>query len=156
MSKQRCLLTQICKRKNLYLTNFGSFFLWTTAQFCIKELLVFVLTQIFLFQLFRCLYSPTCYAIHNILIKVFSLQGFLWLCRWWNPNHTMLVISKLFIAGLSFFTALGFLLYGGRQDHEHYSMFFKFLNSDTWIFYFVLLLVNQNTQIGFKTCTSEV
>jgi hypothetical protein len=54
----------------------------------------------------------------------------------------MLVISKLFIAGLSFFTALGFLLYGGRQDHEHYSMFFKFLNSDAWIFYFALLLVN--------------
>ena len=129
----------------------GRIFIWQIlVVFFYGRLLSFVLkscsclssTQIFLFQLFRCLYSPTCYAIHNILIKVFSLQGFLWLCLWWNPNHTMLVISKLFIAGLSFFTALGFLLYGGRQDHEYYSMFFKFLNSDTWIFYFVLLLVN--------------
>ncbi|KAK3158750.1 hypothetical protein QOZ80_2AG0141100 [Eleusine coracana subsp. coracana] len=45
---------------------------------------------------------------------VYALQGFLWLCLWWNPNHSLLVISKLFIAGLSFFAALGFLLYGGR------------------------------------------
>ncbi|AQK73571.1 Tobamovirus multiplication protein 3 [Zea mays] len=45
---------------------------------------------------------------------VYALQGFLWLWLWWNPNHSMLVTSKLFIAGLSFFTALGFLIYGGR------------------------------------------
>uniref|UniRef100_A0A0A9FUP2 THH1/TOM1/TOM3 domain-containing protein n=1 Tax=Arundo donax TaxID=35708 RepID=A0A0A9FUP2_ARUDO len=45
---------------------------------------------------------------------VYGLQGFLWLCLWWNPSHSMLVLSKLFIAGLSFFAALGFLLYGGR------------------------------------------
>ncbi|CAL5018897.1 unnamed protein product [Urochloa decumbens] len=51
------------------------------------------------------------YTINGI---VYALQGFLWLCLWWNPNHSMLVISKLFIAGLSFFTALGFLVYGGR------------------------------------------
>ncbi|PUZ77086.1 hypothetical protein GQ55_1G342200 [Panicum hallii var. hallii] len=51
------------------------------------------------------------YTINGV---VYALQGFLWLCLWWNPNHSMLVISKLFIAGLSFFTALGFLLYGGR------------------------------------------
>ncbi|XP_035823600.1 tobamovirus multiplication protein 3 isoform X1 [Zea mays] len=30
---------------------------------------------------------------------VYALQGFLWLWLWWNPNHSMLVTSKLFIAG---------------------------------------------------------
>ncbi|KAJ1280499.1 hypothetical protein BS78_04G237300 [Paspalum vaginatum] len=53
-------------------------------------------------------------GFYTINGAVYVLQGFLWLCLWWNPNHSMLVISKLFIAGLSFFTALGFLLYGGR------------------------------------------
>ncbi|KAF8765355.1 hypothetical protein HU200_008497 [Digitaria exilis] len=51
------------------------------------------------------------YTINGV---VYAMQGLLWLCLWWNPNHSMLVISKLFIAGLSFFTALSFLLYGGR------------------------------------------
>ncbi|AQK73572.1 Tobamovirus multiplication protein 3 [Zea mays] len=32
---------------------------------------------------------------------VYALQGFLWLWLWWNPNHSMLVTSKLFIAGLA-------------------------------------------------------
>ncbi|KAG2653077.1 tobamovirus multiplication protein 3-like [Panicum virgatum] len=53
-------------------------------------------------------------GFYTINVVVYALQGFLWLCLWWNPNHSMLVISKLFIAVLSFFTALGFLLYGGR------------------------------------------
>ncbi|KAG2660705.1 tobamovirus multiplication protein 3-like isoform X3 [Panicum virgatum] len=53
-------------------------------------------------------------GFYTINVVVYALQGFLWLCLWWNPNHSMLVISKLFVAGLSFFTAFGFLLYGGR------------------------------------------
>lgn len=42
------------------------------------------------------------------------LQVLLWALLWHNPNPSMIVLSKLFIAGLSFSAALGFLLYGGR------------------------------------------
>ncbi|KAL6634923.1 hypothetical protein ACP70R_027594 [Stipagrostis hirtigluma subsp. patula] len=54
---------------------------------------------------------PGFYTINGV---VYALQVLLWLGLWWNPDHSMLALSKLFIAGLSFSAALGFLLYGGR------------------------------------------
>nr|KYP34745.1 hypothetical protein KK1_044255 [Cajanus cajan] len=38
----------------------------------------------------------------------------LWLILWWKPVSALLVLSKMFFAGVSLFAALGFLLYGGR------------------------------------------
>ncbi|KAL9324849.1 hypothetical protein ACSQ67_005494 [Phaseolus vulgaris] len=38
----------------------------------------------------------------------------LWLILWWKPINGLLVLSKVFFAGVSLFAAIGFLLYGGR------------------------------------------
>ncbi|XP_040377324.1 tobamovirus multiplication protein 3-like [Oryza brachyantha] len=51
------------------------------------------------------------YTINGV---IYAIQILLWLLLWYNPNPSMIVLSKLFIAGLSFSAALGFLLYGGR------------------------------------------
>uniref|UniRef100_A0A453PAC1 THH1/TOM1/TOM3 domain-containing protein n=1 Tax=Aegilops tauschii subsp. strangulata TaxID=200361 RepID=A0A453PAC1_AEGTS len=51
------------------------------------------------------------YIINGV---VYAMQVLVWVLLWLNPNPSMLVLSKLFIAGLSFSAALGFLLYGGR------------------------------------------
>lgn len=51
------------------------------------------------------------YTINGV---VYAMQVLVWVLLWLNPNPSMLVLSKLFIAGLSFSAALGFLLYGGR------------------------------------------
>lgn len=53
-------------------------------------------------------------SFYTINCVIYAIQVLLWWLWWWNPNPSMLVLSKLFIAGLSFFTALGFLLYGSR------------------------------------------
>ncbi|CAL9109132.1 tobamovirus multiplication protein [Musa troglodytarum] len=54
---------------------------------------------------------PSFYAINSV---IYSIQIALWLLFWWKPIQPVLVLSKLFFAGVSFFAALGFLLYGGR------------------------------------------
>uniref|UniRef100_A0A0D9VJK1 THH1/TOM1/TOM3 domain-containing protein n=1 Tax=Leersia perrieri TaxID=77586 RepID=A0A0D9VJK1_9ORYZ len=51
------------------------------------------------------------YTINGV---IYAIQVLLWLLLWYNPNPSMIVLSKLFIAGLSFSAAVGFLLYGGR------------------------------------------
>ncbi|KQK00796.1 hypothetical protein BRADI_3g51850v3 [Brachypodium distachyon] len=51
------------------------------------------------------------YAINGV---IYAIRVLLWGLLWWNPNPSMLILSKLFVAGLSFSAALGFLLYGGR------------------------------------------
>ncbi|THU63903.1 hypothetical protein C4D60_Mb01t20750 [Musa balbisiana] len=54
---------------------------------------------------------PSFYTINAV---VYVIQISLWLVLWWKPVQAMIILSKLFFAGVSFFAALGFLLYGGR------------------------------------------
>ncbi|CAM8999077.1 unnamed protein product [Rhodiola kirilowii] len=49
-----------------------------------------------------------------INLAVYAVQVILWLIMWWKPVTLMVVITKMFFAGVSLFAALGFLLYGGR------------------------------------------
>ncbi|KAJ9563563.1 hypothetical protein OSB04_008723 [Centaurea solstitialis] len=54
---------------------------------------------------------PAFFIINGI---VYAIQIALWLVIWWKPIHILVVLSKVFFAGVSLFAALGFLLYGGR------------------------------------------
>uniref|UniRef100_A0A1D1XEQ9 2,3-bisphosphoglycerate-dependent phosphoglycerate mutase n=1 Tax=Anthurium amnicola TaxID=1678845 RepID=A0A1D1XEQ9_9ARAE len=54
---------------------------------------------------------PSFYTINGI---IYSVQIVLWLLLWWKPVRALIVLSKIFFAGVSLFAALGFLLYGGR------------------------------------------
>ncbi|CAH8353798.1 unnamed protein product [Eruca vesicaria subsp. sativa] len=54
---------------------------------------------------------PSFFTINAV---VYVVQIVLWLVLWWKPVHVMVIISKMFFAGVSLFAALGFLLYGGR------------------------------------------
>ncbi|KAL1203635.1 Tobamovirus multiplication protein 3 [Cardamine amara subsp. amara] len=54
---------------------------------------------------------PSFFTINAI---VYVIQMALWLILWWKPVHVMVIISKMFFAGVSLLAALGFLLYGGR------------------------------------------
>ncbi|KAL8229872.1 hypothetical protein R6Q57_014772 [Mikania cordata] len=54
---------------------------------------------------------PGFFAINGI---VYAIQIILWLIIWWKPIHILVIISKIFFAGVSLMAALGFLLYGGR------------------------------------------
>jgi len=53
-------------------------------------------------------------SFYMINIVVYVIQIALWLLLWWKPIRAMLVLSKVFIAAISLFASLGFLLYGGR------------------------------------------
>ncbi|PUZ40354.1 hypothetical protein GQ55_9G416600 [Panicum hallii var. hallii] len=55
--------------------------------------------------------KPTFYWINGV---VYAIQIILWLVLWWKPVRVMVIMSKMFFAGVSLFAALGFLLYGGR------------------------------------------
>ncbi|MED6124013.1 Tobamovirus multiplication protein 3, partial [Stylosanthes scabra] len=54
---------------------------------------------------------PSFYSINAV---VYVIQLALWLLLWWKPIQVLLILSKVFFAGVSLFAALGFLLYGGR------------------------------------------
>ncbi|XBJ17213.1 hypothetical protein VPH35_008666 [Triticum aestivum] len=54
---------------------------------------------------------PTFYWINGV---VYAIQIILWLVLWWKPVRIMVILSKMFFAGVSLFAAFGFLLYGGR------------------------------------------
>ncbi|KAK9074420.1 hypothetical protein SSX86_007018 [Deinandra increscens subsp. villosa] len=54
---------------------------------------------------------PGFFAINGI---VYVIQIILWLIIWWKPIHILVILSKVFFAGVSLCAALGFLLYGGR------------------------------------------
>ncbi|KAG7591665.1 hypothetical protein ISN45_Aa01g006700 [Arabidopsis thaliana x Arabidopsis arenosa] len=54
---------------------------------------------------------PSFFTINAV---VYVIQIALWLVLWWKPIHLMVIISRMFFAGVSLFAALGFLLYGGR------------------------------------------
>uniref|UniRef100_A0A0D6R0D3 THH1/TOM1/TOM3 domain-containing protein n=1 Tax=Araucaria cunninghamii TaxID=56994 RepID=A0A0D6R0D3_ARACU len=48
----------------------------------------------------------------NAVIYLFQIC--IWTYLWWSSSMVVEIISKIFFAGVSFFAALGFLLYGGR------------------------------------------
>ncbi|KAK7319199.1 hypothetical protein RJT34_03917 [Clitoria ternatea] len=54
---------------------------------------------------------PSFYTINAV---VYVIQIALWLILWWKPVSVLVILSKMFFAGVSLFAALGFLLYGGR------------------------------------------
>ncbi|KAG5628743.1 hypothetical protein H5410_000460 [Solanum commersonii] len=54
---------------------------------------------------------PSFFTINGV---VYAIQIILWLIMWWKPNRVLVILSKMFFAGVSLFAALGFLLYGGR------------------------------------------
>nr|GLL41105.1 tobamovirus multiplication protein 3 [Ipomoea trifida] len=54
---------------------------------------------------------PTFFTINGV---VYAIQILLWLVLWWKPMPVLVILSKMFFAGVSLFAALGFLLYGGR------------------------------------------
>ncbi|CAL5213908.1 unnamed protein product [Lathyrus oleraceus] len=54
---------------------------------------------------------PSFYTINAV---VYVIQIALWLILWWKPISMLVILSKIFFAGVSLFAALGFLLYGGR------------------------------------------
>ncbi|KAL7163081.1 hypothetical protein ACSBR2_039225 [Camellia fascicularis] len=54
---------------------------------------------------------PSFYTINAV---VYVVQIVLWLIIWWKPIRLLIILSKMFFAGVSLFAALGFLLYGGR------------------------------------------
>ncbi|XP_014523736.1 protein TOM THREE HOMOLOG 1 isoform X1 [Vigna radiata var. radiata] len=54
---------------------------------------------------------PSFYTINAV---VYVIQIALWLILWWKPISVLVILSKMFFAGVSLFAALGFLLYGGR------------------------------------------
>ncbi|KAJ0974313.1 hypothetical protein J5N97_016278 [Dioscorea zingiberensis] len=54
---------------------------------------------------------PSFYTINAV---VYAIQVALWLLLWWKPVPPVIILSKIFVAGVSLFAALGFLLYGGR------------------------------------------
>ncbi|XP_055819146.1 tobamovirus multiplication protein 3 [Solanum dulcamara] len=54
---------------------------------------------------------PSFFTINGV---VYAIQIILWLIIWWKPIRVLLILSKMFFAGVSLFAALGFLLYGGR------------------------------------------
>ncbi|XP_071705808.1 tobamovirus multiplication protein 3-like [Rutidosis leptorrhynchoides] len=45
---------------------------------------------------------------------VYAVQIALWLIIWLKPVHILVILSKVFFAGVSLVAVLGFLLYGGR------------------------------------------
>ncbi|GAB4847806.1 Tobamovirus multiplication protein 3 [Ancistrocladus abbreviatus] len=54
---------------------------------------------------------PSFYTINAV---VYAVQIVIWLILWWKPIPALVILSKMFFAGVSLFAALGFLLYGGR------------------------------------------
>ncbi|XP_060196374.1 tobamovirus multiplication protein 3 [Lycium barbarum] len=54
---------------------------------------------------------PSFFTINGV---VYAIQIILWLIIWWKPIRVLVILSKMFFAGVSLFAALGFLLYGGR------------------------------------------
>ncbi|KAG6527274.1 hypothetical protein ZIOFF_009371 [Zingiber officinale] len=65
--------------------------------------------------------KPTFYAINAV---IYVIQISLWFVMWWKPIGAMVIVSKIFLAGImetssslsvvSLLAALAFLLYGGR------------------------------------------
>ncbi|XVE74507.1 hypothetical protein DITRI_Ditri12bG0022600 [Diplodiscus trichospermus] len=54
---------------------------------------------------------PSFFTINTV---VYSIQIVMWLALWWKYSPVLVILSKMFFAGVSLFASLGFLLYGGR------------------------------------------
>ncbi|KAL4302135.1 hypothetical protein GQ457_10G027990 [Hibiscus cannabinus] len=54
---------------------------------------------------------PCFFSINAV---VYTSQIAIWLVLWWKFIPVLVILSKMFFAGVSLFAALGFLLYGGR------------------------------------------
>ncbi|CAE5960004.1 unnamed protein product [Arabidopsis arenosa] len=54
------------------------------------------------------------FSFFTITGIVYVVQISLWLLWMWKPVGVMLILSKMFLAGVSLFVALGFLLHGAR------------------------------------------
>ncbi|KAJ9159653.1 hypothetical protein P3X46_025141 [Hevea brasiliensis] len=54
---------------------------------------------------------PSFFTINAV---VYAIQIALWLILWWKDTRLLVILAKMFFAGVSLFAALGFLLYGGR------------------------------------------
>ncbi|XVE91779.1 hypothetical protein REPUB_Repub01dG0041300 [Reevesia pubescens] len=54
---------------------------------------------------------PSFFTINAV---VYTIQIVIWLVLWWKYIPVLVILSKMFFAGVSLFAALGFLLYGGR------------------------------------------
>eukprot|EP00249_Psilotum_nudum_P005567 c19013_g1_i1 orf=349-1215(+) len=50
----------------------------------------------------------------TINLVIYIVQACIWIYQWVSPNVVVQAIARLFFAVVSFFAALGFLLYGGR------------------------------------------
>ncbi|KAL6192369.1 PREDICTED: tobamovirus multiplication protein 3 [Fragaria vesca subsp. vesca] len=53
-------------------------------------------------------------SFFTINAAVYVVQITMWFILWWKPVPVVVILSKVFFAGVSLFAALGFLLYGGR------------------------------------------
>ncbi|KAK8934821.1 hypothetical protein KSP39_PZI014863 [Platanthera zijinensis] len=53
-------------------------------------------------------------AFYTINVVLYAVQALLWMLMWWMPIQATVTVSKIFVAGVSLFSAFGFLLYGGR------------------------------------------
>ncbi|PPD85167.1 hypothetical protein GOBAR_DD17905 [Gossypium barbadense] len=53
---------------------------------------------------------PSFFTINAV---VYTIQIAMWLILWWKYIPVLVILSKMFFAGVSLFAALGFLLYGG-------------------------------------------
>ncbi|KAG9133579.1 hypothetical protein Leryth_016538 [Lithospermum erythrorhizon] len=54
---------------------------------------------------------PAFFIVNGV---VYAIQIILWMIIWFKPVPFLIILSKLFFAVVSFFAALGFLIYGGR------------------------------------------
>ncbi|KAL1075525.1 hypothetical protein V6Z11_D11G369000 [Gossypium hirsutum] len=70
----------------------------------------------------------TTYALLILFWAEIYYQIAMWLILWWKYIPLLVILSKMFFAGLSLFAAFGFLLYGGRYAIQFYWAFmFHFL-----------------------------
>ncbi|XP_012464248.2 tobamovirus multiplication protein 3-like isoform X2 [Gossypium raimondii] len=58
---------------------------------------------------------PSFFTINAV---VYTIQIAMWQILWWKYIPLLVILSKMFFAGLSLFAAFGFLLYGGRDDED--------------------------------------
>ncbi|MQL78480.1 hypothetical protein Taro_010913 [Colocasia esculenta] len=56
----------------------------------------------------------TTYALLVLFWAEIYYQIALWFLQWWKPVRALVILSKVFFAGVSLFAALGFIVYGGR------------------------------------------
>ncbi|XP_052482632.1 tobamovirus multiplication protein 3-like isoform X4 [Gossypium raimondii] len=60
----------------------------------------------------------TTYALLILFWAEIYYQIAMWQILWWKYIPLLVILSKMFFAGLSLFAAFGFLLYGGRDDED--------------------------------------